>query len=208
MERATAAYEANTSSAIGYLTGRGITDIHVIAAARLGVVDSPELGHEHLIGRLVIPYIDMMGVYGMKFRCMMHDDCKAEGCTKYLALAGQEIGIYGICDTDSTRDTIHVTEGELDRLVLMQVFPDDPVVGIPGAQLWKPHHPYHLAGFERVLLWADGDKAGQDLANRIRHDVRAAEVVNIPRGKDVTELYLEVGADVMREMAGMDEESD
>lgn len=208
LEKAIAAYQGTISEGIGYLIERGLTDISVIETARLGVVASPEPGHEHLLGRLAIPYIDMLGVYGIKFRCTIGHDCKTEGCTKYLALPGQEVGVYGVVDTDSIRDTIHITEGELDRLVLKQVFPDDPVVGIPGTQTWKPHHHFHFAGFERVLMWADGDKAGLDLANRIRRDVRTAEVVAVPKGMDVTELYLDVGADVMREMAGLDDEGE
>lgn len=208
LERTTAAYEASIASGIGYLNARGITDEDVIAAARLGVVDSPEPGHEHLRGRLCIPYIDMIGVFGQKFRCTVDHDCKAEGCPKYLALEGQEVGIYGIVDADSTMDTCHVTEGELDRLILKQVFPSEPVLGIPGTQTWKPHHHFHFDGFERVLIWADGDKAGLDLAHRIIKEVRTAELVTVPKGLDVTELYLQVGAEVLRKMAGLEEEGE
>lgn len=208
LERTTTSYEAALPLGTGYLAARGIVDPDVIATARLGVVDSPEPGHEHLRGRLCIPYIDMMGVYGQKFRCLVDHDCKASGCPKYLALDGQEVGIYGICDADSTMDTCHVTEGELDRLILKQVFPADPVLGIPGTQTWKPHHHFHFDGFERVLIWADGDKAGLDLAHRITKEVRAAELVTLPKGTDVTELYLQVGAEALRKMAGIDEDGD
>lgn len=208
LERTTAAYQAEISAGIGYLDGRGITDPAVIATARLGVVGSPEPGHEHLRGRLCIPYIDMVGVYGQKFRCLVDHDCKASGCPKYLALDGQEVGIYGIVDADSTMDTCHISEGELDRLILKQVFPSEPVLGIPGTQLWKPHHHYHFDGFERVLIWADGDKAGLDLAHRISKEVRTAELVTVPKGMDVTELFLQVGAETLRGMAGVNEEGD
>lgn len=206
LERATATYQAEIVQAVGYLVGRGLTDPGILAAARLGVVASPEAGHEHLAGRLSIPYLDMVGVYGIKFRCMVPHDCKAEGCTKYLALQGQEVGLYGITDADSTLDTMHVSEGELDRLVLKQVFPGEPVLGIPGTQTWQSHHHFHFQGFERVLLWTDGDKAGQDLAQRIRKEVRTAEVMPIPKGFDVTELFVERGADVFHEMAGVSDD--
>lgn len=208
LERAVTSYQADIVQAAGYLVGRGLTDPGLIEAARLGVVASPEPGHEHLSGRLCIPYLDMVGVYGLKFRCMLPHDCKAEGCTKYLALAGQEVGLYGITDADSTVDTMHVSEGELDRLVLKHVFTTEPVLGIPGTQTWQPHHHFHFQGFERVLLWTDGDKAGQDLAQRIRKEVRTAEVMPIPKGYDVTDLFVERGAGVLRDMAGISEETD
>lgn len=172
------------------------------------MVVSPEPGHEAFINRIAIPYIDMLGVYGMKFRCMVDHDCKAQNCSKYLALPGQEIGIYGVVDTDSTNDTIHVTEGELDRNVLKQVFPDEPVVGVPGVNLWKPYHQFHFSGFERVLIWADGDKAGHDLANRIRNEVKQAEMVTLPSGLDVSDMYMHRGADALRALVGLEDGED
>jgi len=204
LEKATRNYQENLPEAIGYLQERGITET-TARAARLGVVVSPEPGHEHAINRLSIPYVDKAGVYAIKFRCLVHEDCKPHGCVKYLGLPGQETSLYSVLDTDSTKDTIHITEGELDRLILTQVFTGEPVVALPGATQWKAHHPYHFSGFERVLIWADGDKAGQDLANRIRKDVRAAETIALPQGKDVTDMYLEFGADILRQMAGVDE---
>lgn len=205
LERATTSYQATLSLGSEYLARRGVEPATSVAM-RIGVVGSPEPGHEAFTGRLVIPYIDMMGVYGMKFRCMVEHECKVEGCSKYLALPGQEIGIYAVTETDSTRDTIHVTEGELDRNVLKQVFPDEPVVGVPGVNLWKPYHPFHFGGFERVLVWADGDKAGHDLANRVRNDVKAAEMVVLPAGMDVTDMYVSQGAEALRALVGLDEE--
>lgn len=207
LERATARYAEELPQALSYLQGRGIEEA-TAQRFRLGFVSTPEPGHEQYAGRLAIPYIDALGVYGLKFRCTVHADCKSEQCTKYLALPGQEVGVYNVIASDSLGDTIHVSEGELDCLILTQVFPDSPVVGIPGAQLWKPHHAFHFSGFERVLLWMDGDKAGTDLGNRIRHDVRTAEIVSIPKGKDVTDLYLDHGAEVLRQMVGEDEEEE
>jgi DNA primase len=159
------------------------------------------------VGRLVIPYLDMAGVYGLKFRCIVHDDCKSEGCAKYLSLPGQETSVYGVVDADSTSSTVHVTEGEFDRLIIRQVF-NEPCLGIPGVSNWKPHFPFFFGGFERVLMWPDGDKAGEDLANRVSKSVRGVEVMPIPRGMDVTSYYLAQGAKPLISMAGGDENED
>jgi hypothetical protein len=207
LERATKKYQETLGYAIGYLGDRGITQ-DTAMAARLGVAVSPEPGHEHAINRLSIPYIDRMGVYAIKFRCLVHEDCRPQGCSKYLGITGQETSLYGVLDTDSTSDTIHIAEGELDRLILQQVFTNEPVVALPGSNAWKPHHVFHFSGFERVLVWADGDKAGEKLAGDIRRGVRAAETIAMPSGKDVTDVYLEQGAEVLRAMAGVDEEED
>lgn len=205
LERAVALYQEHAAMAMAYLSGRGVAG-ELADAMRLGVVITPEAGHEFAAGRLVIPYLDMQGVYSLKFRCMIDHDCKAENCKKYLGLPGQEAGLYNVIDTESTADTIHIAEGELDTLILKQVFPEHPAVGLPGSSTWRPHHPFHFGGFERVLVWADGDQAGRHLGREIRKDVRAAEIVPVPDGFDATSLFLAIGAEGMRKMVGEEEE--
>lgn len=203
LETAVTAYQGNLISAASYLKGRGITHAAAVEA-RLGVVAFPEPGHEHAKGRLAIPYLNKRGPSGIKFRCIEDHSCKEAGCAKYLNVPGIETGLYGVLDVDTVSSVIHVCEGELDRLVLRMVL-DQPVVGVPGTQAWKPHHPFHFAGFDRVLLWADGDGPGRDLAGRIRKEVTAAELVSLPDGHDVNSLLLDAGAARLRELAGLQE---
>ena len=203
LEKATVIYETELEEAKDYLRGRGITR-ETAKAARLGVVTSPEPGHEHAKGRLSIPYTNKLGVIGIKFRCLDHED-KFEGCPKYIIPTGQEQYLYGVVDADEDSDTIHITEGELDCLVLRQVL-GEPAVAIPGSSVWKPHHLWHFKGWPRVVLWADGDKAGQDMASRLRKDIQGLEVVPMPHGHDVNSLFLEQGAEAVRKFAGLEEE--
>lgn len=203
LELAVTAYEQHLISAASYLQGRGISR-EAAVAARLGVVVSPEPGHEHAAGRLAIPYLNKRGVTGIKFRCIQEHNCKETGCAKYLNVPGIETGLYNVRDVDAVSDVIHVCEGELDALVLRMVL-DEPVVGVPGTQAWKPHHPFHFHGFERVLLWGDGDGPGRDLAARIRKEVPVAELVPLPDGHDVNSLFLAAGAGRLRELAGLQE---
>lgn len=204
LERATANYEANLTSALSYLNARGITEV-TAKEARLGFVASPEPGHEAYVGRVSIPYVDKLGVYALKFRCM---GCDNDKCNKYLGPAGQETSVYGVLDADSTSNVVHITEGEFDRLIIKQVFTGDPAMGIPGAQSWKSHHPFHFSGFERVVMWADGDKAGEDFANRVMRSVRNVEVINMPPKMDVTDYYVAHGAQALIAMAGEEEDGD
>jgi DNA primase len=204
LEKATQIYEGKLALAMGYLTDRGITK-ETALEARLGVVESPEPGHEHAQGRLAIPYTNKLGVIGFKFRCIVGHDCKAEGCPKYIIPNGQDEYLYGVVDADDDADTLHVTEGELDRLVLRQVL-GEPTVGLPGASVWAPHHPWHFKAWARVLGWADGDKAGTDMNKRLLKAISNYEFVAMPSGHDVNSLFLELGAEAVKRLAGLEDE--
>lgn len=206
LEKATQIYEGTLAEGTAYLKGRGI-EVETAVAARLGVVISPEPGHEHAQGRLAIPYQNKLGVIGFKFRCVAGHDCKAESCPKYIIPVGQDEYLFNVAAVDVDADTIHITEGEMDCVVLGQVL-GEPVVGLPGASVWSPHHPWHFKGWPRVLCWADGDKAGQDMARRLRKDIQSLETVPMPSGHDVNSLFLEQGAEAIRRLAGHDEESE
>lgn len=193
MEAAATNYETFLPLAESYLSRRGVTPT-MAKTHRLGVVGSEEHGHEKDKGRLSIPYIDRLGVYGFKFRCIASHDCKEAGCPKYTNPAGQELSLYNVLALDSDSETLHITEGELDAVVLSS-FIAGPVVAIPGAQLWKKHFPFHLAGFARVLVWADGDDAGSKMAKRIAENCPQAEILSMPPGEDVNSMFLKKGAE-------------
>lgn len=204
MEKATTRYQAQVGAAIGYLGERGITAA-TAERWRLGVCSEPEPGHEASLGRLAIPYINRLGVIGIKFRCLAAHSCKAESCPKYLAPLGQEPYLYNVLAVETSAGTIHITEGELDAVALAETL-GEPAVGVPGASAWRQHHPWHFRGFERVLVWADGDKAGQDLARMLRKELSTAEIVTMPDGHDVSSLLMQSGPDVIRKLAGEDDE--
>jgi DNA primase len=157
------------------------------------------------VGRLSIPYSNRLGVIGIKFRCLSEHNCKAEQCPKYLSPLGQELYLYNVTAVEDEASTVHITEGELDAVVLTETL-GEPVVGVPGTSAWRPHHPWHFRGFERVLVWPDGDKAGVDWARMLRKELPAAEIVTMPDGHDVTSLYVEAGVETIRRLAGEDEE--
>ncbi len=205
LEKAAVTYGRSLTLATGYLSAKGIPDLDVVTGWRLGVVESPEPGHDQYVGRLAIPYLNRAGVVGFKFRCLSDHDCKEFGHEKFMALPGQPVFLYNVVACDSAADTIHVVEGEPDTWVLSLVFPGEPVVGCPGAGQWQPHWPAHFRGFDRVLLWPDGDKAGRNMADKWRKEIPSAEVVRLPAGFDVAELFVAEGADIFRRLAGVEE---
>jgi DNA primase len=194
LEKATALYEEQLDQALTYLEGRGISEA-TARAARLGVVGTPAPTHDRYQGRLCIPYVTPAGVIGLKFRAI------GEADPKYLCLPNSRPSLYNVLSFFTASDTIAVSEGELDALILTQA--GIPAVGCPGVSTWQEHHPRCFTGYDRVLVFADGDTPGHDLAKRISRDLEQAQVIHCPDGMDVTDVYLAEGAYGLRKRAGL-----
>src|SRR5699024_8749280 len=174
-----------------WLAGRGLED-GAVSGARLGEVDDPFPEHEAYKGWLVIPYLDKDGEpLTMRFR--RPDWYGSEDRAKYKSLPHDPARLYNIRAIHSAAGAeMHVTEGELDALILEQA--GYPAVAIPGANNFKPHHARMLAGFTEIYLWPDGDKAGAELAATMSKYLRDSLIVlTLPNGEDVNSLYLKGG---------------
>lgn len=195
LEKATTYYERQLDRGLEYLADRGISE-EAARAARLGVVGTPAPTHDSYVGRLCIPYVTPAGVLGLKFRSMNGTD------PKYLCLPNSKPLLYGVQAFFESADTIAITEGELDALILTHEV-GLPAVGCPGVSTWQEHHPRCFTGYDRVLIFADGDGPGHDLAKRISRDLDQAQVIHMPDGTDVTDVYLTEGAEGIRKRAGL-----
>jgi DNA primase len=193
LEEATSAYqEALTPGVARYLLDRGIGREEAVTH-RLGVVgDRPFPGHERFRGMLAIPYLDRNGKpLTIRFRCLEEHDHRAHFHGKYNTIKDDPPRMYGIADVHQAGDTIDVTEGELDRIILKKL--GLYVVGLPGASLWLPRHRRMLAGFNRVRVWGDPDDAGSEFTARICRGLRSARGMRL-RDRDVTDTYMQMGA--------------
>lgn len=169
---------------------------------RLGFVAEPDPGHEHLAGRLCIPYLTPLGgPVGANFRCIEPHDCDEYGHKKYYAQTGMGKRLFGAWVLGTASPVIGITEGELDAIVASSV--GIPSVAIPGAEKWQDHWGYLFDGFEEVLVLGDGDKAGRRLADRLCGELPQARPVNIPDGYDVTTFVQQHGGAALKERAGL-----
>lgn len=192
LERATARYAANVDLAAEWLQARGI-DRSTAEHFRLGVVVSPEPGHEHLVSRLAIPSIGLRGVVSLRFRCLQGHDCKEVDCNKYLGISDEETRLWNPRALHEPGPCIGISEGELDGVILSMC--DLPAVGVPSANNWKPHYPRLFVGYEKVYVFGDGDPAGRTFNARVQRDVPHATIVNMGQGKDVSDIYRDEGRD-------------
>lgn len=198
LEEAATAYEdALDSEAFGYVEGRGI-EMETVATFRLGVVADPLPGHEPFRGMLAIPYLGKHGEpLSFKFRCMKDHDHRDYGHGKYMGVSGETARVFNVRAIHEADDTLHVTEGELDAVVLNQI--GLPAVGIPGADGFRGHHRRMMAGFSRIYVWGDPDEAGAKLTNTVLKRMKQSKPIQLRDG-DVTETYLERGAEYMRSL--------
>jgi DNA primase len=194
LESQTSRYQQNLYVAAEYLDGRGITEDTAVSA-RLGVVDEQVHGDpEAAFQRLSIPYITRSGVVDLRFRCIRDHECGEVSCAKYLGRPGATLRLYGVDDLVSAGDTIVVTEGELDRLILHQL--GYPAVGLPGAESWKRHWHRLFEDFQRVVVFGDGDAAGVRFTKRFLDEFpQSVEAIQLPEGEDVNSMYLLEGSE-------------
>lgn len=194
--KATAAYEAHIELAADYLAERRI-EMSTARSLRLGYVAEPEAGHEWFTGRLAIPYLTRAGVVQVKFRSLDGSD------PKYLGIDGVRPHLYNVESLFMDSPVIAVTEGELDAAILAYQC-DVPAVGCPGVAVWQDHFPRLFAGYDRVAVFADGDAPGREFAQRVALDLEQANVVRLPDGTDVNDIYITEGAVALRRRAGLD----
>ena len=178
-------YQQQADGARTYLQRRGLS-VATCAAARLGYVGDPYPGDEQYQGCLVIPHMNADGVTtGIRFRRL------DGGEPKYTSRSGERFNIYNLNGVAGAR-VAHIAEGEIDTLSLVEC--GLAACGMPGASYWKPWMGLAFAGCERVFVWADGDEAGDRLADAVTDSLQQAVRVTVPRGADVNSLLTEGGA--------------
>lgn len=189
-----------------YLQQRNI-DPEKAAMFRLGHVSEPLPSHERFVGMLAIPYMAKSGTVGFKFRRL--DD----NGPKYLAPENSRVRLYNVLDVFMNTPQVLIVEGELD-CVTAKIAGVPAVVGVSGAQNWKPHFARVLDGFEEVIVCVDNDvdkesgNAGQQLAQKILRDIPHARNVVVASGLDINALYSLKGHEGLFQTLGLKVESE
>jgi hypothetical protein len=195
LERSTLEYAKHLDEAAAWVEGRGL-DLEFARSKGLGVVRNAVPGHEHLTGRLAIPYLTDVGPVNITFRCILNHDCKMiQDHEKYMYPRGMPTNLYNVQTISWADEWIVVTEGEMDALIWEQI--GVPAVGIPGAKKWEPHWVNIFEDFSRIYLAEDGDDAGKLLWDRISYEVANVIRMKMPDGEDSGSMYLKAGKDYL-----------
>ncbi len=163
---------------------------------RLGFVANPETGHEIYQGKLAIPYITPSGVIDIRFRSLNNDSGP-----KYLSRPGATTHIYNIGALTQDSSMLVVCEGEIDTIIATQV--GFTAVGLPGANNWKPYYSRVLDGWDKIMLFCDGDNAGREMAKTISRELDNVFPVFMPDNQDVNDVFLAEGAEGLRKRVGV-----
>lgn len=88
---------------------------------------------------------------------------------KSITCQGKLDTFYGQEDYNGGGPTITITEGEEDRLSVIQMMGDYPCVSVPNANpskdFWSNAQKY-LSGFDKIILSVDGDEPGNKVADK------------------------------------------
>ena len=188
LEEAVSQFQGQVTRPIAqYLANRGI-DQATATTFRLGVVGTePPPGFDRYRGMLAIPYLSHRGYpLTVRFRCLQEHDHQEHYHGKYNTMPGDPARIFNVAAVHGTHDEIHVTEGELDAVILSKI--GLPAIALPGASSWQWHWRKVLAGFNRVWVWGDPDDAGAQFTDKITRSLRQAKPVRLSDG-DVTETF-------------------
>jgi DNA primase len=195
LAKATENYERNLGEALPYLQSRGITE-ETARMFRLGFVKNPETGHELYQGKLSIPYLTPSGVIDIRFRSLSNDSGP-----KYLSRPGASTHIYNIGALSRDNGMLVVCEGEIDTIIATQV--GFVAVGLPGANNWKQFYSRVLDGWDKIMLFCDGDNAGREMAKTISRELDNVFPVFMPDNQDVNDVFLAEGAEGLRKRVGV-----
>lgn len=194
LESQTTEHEQHLDLALLYLQARGI-DQDTARRFRLGVVGDK---NSNYYGRLSIPSLGLDAApYNIRFRSLDGSE------PKYLGLPGVETRLFNVRAIHEADDEIHISEGELDAVVLDRL--GLRAVGVCGVNSWKKHHARMFAGFTRVYVWGDGDSAGQQFSAKVADTLVSAYRCKIQQGQDVTDLYLADGEVGINKAMGIDD---
>ena len=190
-------YDQHKNQLLPYLTGRGLA-----AAAdrfRLGYVEPGDADPPKYWHRMAIPYLTPTGIVQIRFRCLKDHSHSAEGCPKYLGDPGADITLFNAHVVLNNPRVLFITEGELDA-VAIETIAGYAAVGVPGAQAWN-RYPYWsrcFVGFDRLIVAADGDDAGGQLAAAVARALPHAHVVQLPDGEDANSVLARDPAEFAR----------
>lgn len=186
-------YEAAApTNLLPYLAGRGL-GVDALDRFRLGYVEPSEDTPRRYWHRLALPYLTPTGVVQIRYRRLVEDDSP-----KYLGDPGVEVTLFNAQAVLRAKGPVFLTEGEMDAIAI-ETLAGCPAVGIPGVKAWSSH-PYFARCFvgHDLILPADGDDAGHELANAVAKDLPEVRIVRLPDGDDANTVLARDPAEFRR----------
>lgn len=175
-----------------YWLNRGFS-LNTARDFQIGFVADPLVGDGGFRGCLAIPYITAsQRVVSFKFRSINQSVRQ-----RFMKDPGDPARIFNTRALVNARSVV-ITEGELDAVAASQC--GLTAVAIPGATMWKPEWG-RIFRNRVVTVFADGDEAGAQFAERLSSALYGIRVVQMPDGEDVNSMLMQRGQEWIREAA-------
>lgn len=148
---------------------------------------------EHNNGRgpyLAIPYRDASGrVVAERRRFALR---RGQRDQRFAWRTGDKPLLYGLwrlAEFQAAGDWVLLVEGESDCHAAWKC--GLPVLGVPGAQAWRPEWAEHLRGFSTIYAWQEPDRGGEAFVRSIAASIPNLRVLRPPAGiKDLSEALI------------------
>jgi DNA primase len=162
---------------------------------QLGYVAEPLPGDERFAGRICIPYLTRSGVVSVNFRGL------GDATPKYLKPHGQKARLFNARAYFEAGDTIGISEGEVDAIAATEHV-GIPTLGVPGASNFDPLWLPLFKDYQKVIIWADGDDAGETFARDTAELIGwRARIVTCPPGCDVASMVASGEVAILKQLA-------
>lgn len=196
-------HHQNVDQGMDRYRDRGITDT-AIEHFKLGYIADP--GHKYT-GGLSIPYLTTTGkVICLKAR-LFNSKLKYVTVGQDYPLPVPKFHLFNAKAAlpSPRRRQVFIVEGELDAVIGWQA--GLKTVAVPGCTQWYDPWTW-LFSHSEVTIAFDGDGPGEEGAAKLAGTFTKARVEHriavLPKGKDLTDLWLEGGRELVRSALGVE----
>lgn len=176
-------FSSKGKKGLDYLQNRGLSFKTIIDA---------QLGYDTVINAITIPYLDSQGVFFIKLRFLSEPYPNGQ---KYGAAINGSLNlpynVNALALENVPRETIIITEGELDALSSMQMAPNIPAWGIPGKEAFKEQWVKLFDDYDKIYICFDNDGKTDENINKISELLgkHRCYQIKLPNGvKDINDL--------------------
>src|SRR5690606_1118026 len=116
---------------------------------------------------------------------------------KYQSLPGDRPRLYNTGALISPSPYVAIIEGEFSSWAVD--LEGIPAVSTQGVSAWNDHFDWAFAGYEKVIIPGDGDKAGTEMTEKLAARLPNGVPIDRPEGEAPDSLRRQFGGSIIRQ---------